>query len=66
MNEKLILTPYDIKEILHIGNDKAYKLFSQKSFPSFRIEGTWYVKYEDFMRWCDKIQTTPGKSYTMN
>ena len=65
MTEQKILTIKDVKEMLHMGNAKVYKLFSQKSFPAFRINDTWYVRESDFYDWIETVQKMPDKTYTL-
>ena len=61
-----IMTVADVNKILHIGNDKAYALFKQKSFPSVRIDGKFLVKQDLFEKWLDDIRKLPDKTYRID
>ena len=63
--EKYVMTVEDVQKALYIGKDKAYRLFKQKSFPSFQIEGRYYVTVEDFGIWLGKLKKLPDKSFRM-
>mgnify|MGYP000893031668 FL=1 len=65
MENNMILTVIDIKAILKIGNDKAYKLFHQRSFPSFSIGGKHYIKRDDFEQWLENIKKLPDRNYKL-
>ena len=41
----------DIKELLGIGNNKAYELMKCESFPSFNIGNKWLVPIDKFDEW---------------
>lgn len=50
-----ILTAKDIKEYLHIGDQKLYELLKQRDFPSFRVDGGDYkILEDDFIEWMRK------------
>ena len=66
MERPQILTVKDVKEILKIGNDKAYKLFRQKDFPSFKIEETNYIMEDKFYEWLGGLHREPKKQYIMS
>ncbi len=63
--EQYVLTVSDVQKILHIGKDKAYRLFKQKSFPSFQFDGRYLVRAKDFDAWLGKIQKMPDKNYVL-
>ena len=63
--DAITLTVADVKKHLHIGNDKAYALFKQKSFPSFQFDGKYLVKRDDFEKWLSNIQKLPDKNYKL-
>lgn len=63
--EQYVYTVADIQKILHIGKDKAYRLFKQKSFPSFQFDGRYLVTRKDFELWLEKIQKLPDKNYRL-
>ena len=60
-----IMTVADVQKALHIGKDKAYRLFKQKSFPSFQLDGKYMVRVSDFEVWLGKIQKLPDKNYRL-
>ena len=50
-----LLTSKDIKQYLHIGNDKCYALMKSPTFPSFQIaSGEFKVREDRFLEWIDK------------
>lgn len=57
------LTVDDVKNCLGIGNDKAYALFKQKSFPSIRINRKHLIEKNKFMNWLDTVSKLPNKTY---
>ena len=63
MEDNMIMTINDVKKELHIGNDKAYRLFKTKSFPSFRLDGKYLIERENFHKWLADIQKLPDKNY---
>ncbi len=65
MERPRILTVEDVKVLLKIGNDKAYKLFRQKDFPSFKLEGTNYIMEDKFYDWLGNLHNEPKKQYIM-
>jgi hypothetical protein len=64
--EQYVLTVADIQKELHIGKDKAYRLFKQKSFPSFQFDGRYLVTRKDFEHWLEKIKKLPDKNYRLS
>ena len=65
MDRPNILTVEDVKTLLHLGNDKAYKLFHQKDFPSFKFEGKNYVMEDHFYNWLGNLHNEPNKEYIL-
>ena len=63
MDNTLTLTVADVKQHLHIGNKKAYALFKQKSFPSFKLDGRHLVRRDEFEKWLNNIQKLPDRNY---
>ena len=61
--EIVLLSVADVQKILGIGKTKAYSLFGQKDFPSFRIDNRYYVKKEKFEKWIDEITLLPNRCY---
>ncbi len=48
-----LLTPKEVQEYLHIGNNTLYNLLSQKDFPSFRLGKRYYIFEDKFLEWMD-------------
>ena len=63
--EQHVYTVAEVQKILHIGKDKAYRLFKQKSFPSFQFDGRDLVRVKDFDTWLGKIQKMPERNYVL-
>lgn len=63
--EHNIMTVADVQKELHIGKDKAYRLFKEKSFPSFQFDGRYLITRKEFERWLDSIQKLPKKNYVL-
>lgn len=63
--EPKVYTVAEVQKILHIGKDKAYRLFKQKSFPSFQFDGRYLVRVSDFDNWLGKIQKMPDRNYVL-
>lgn len=51
-----LLAAKDVKKYLKCGNEKLYKLLKQKTFPSLRIGGKWYIIEDKFIDWME-LQT---------
>jgi excisionase family DNA binding protein len=51
---KAALTVKDIKEILNISRNTAYKLIKSGSFPVIRIGDTYRVSSEVFHKWLNQ------------
>lgn len=60
-----VMTVADVQKVLHIGRDKAYTLFNQKSFPSVRIGGKHLIAEKDFEKWFESIKKIPNKTYEL-
>mgnify|MGYP004550597045 CR=1 FL=1 len=58
-----LLSVADVQKILGIGKTRAYCLFEQKDFPSFRIGNRYYVRKERFEKWLDDIMLLPYRCY---
>ena len=46
-----LLTPAQLREYLHVGNNKLYELLRRKDFPSFQIGSRFYVVEDDLNEW---------------
>ncbi len=65
--ETKYLTVEDLKNLLHIGNTKAYKLCETKGFPAFRLgEGRWLIDPQGLDEWVKKLQKTATKTFMLN
>lgn len=62
---RYVMTVADVQKALHIGKDKAYRLFKQKSFPSFQFDGRYLVTAQDFELWLGKLKKLPDKNYKL-
>ncbi len=61
-----MMTIDELKEMLHIGNDKAYKLVKQNGFPAVRFgNGSWLIDREALKAWLAKIYATNTKSVSL-
>lgn len=65
MNKNMYMTVSDVQEALHLGKNKTYALFNQKSFPSIRIGGKHVIAKKDLEDWFNKIKKIPGKRYEL-
>ena len=65
-DNRMVMTVREVQEELHIGRNKAYRLFKQKSFPSFQLDGTYLVARKDFEVWLDRLKKLPGKKYILD
>lgn len=58
MNEKqalpTLMSVSELREYLHINNQKAYELVRQRSFPSFKIGSRYYINKEKIPEWIEK------------
>ncbi len=61
-----VMTVNDVMVLLHIGRNKAYRLFNMKSFPSFRFEDRHYITKKDFEIWMERIKKLPGQNYKLD
>ena len=66
MPENMTMTVADVQKALHIGKDKAYRLFRMASFPSFQFDGKFLIRTQDFEKWMERIQKLPGKNYRLD
>jgi hypothetical protein len=66
MQGKIVLSVADVQHALGIGKNKAYLLFKQPSFPSFKIDGRYMVSAKDFEIWMERIKKLPGKNYKLD
>lgn len=60
------MTIQDLKEALHIGDEKAYRLVKSRGFPSFRIGSSqWLIDPVGLQEWIRKIQKSPDKGSSL-
>lgn len=57
-----ILKAEDLKDLLHIGKDRAYALMRAKSFPSTKIGKTYFVTENNFRDW---LNQNAGRNITL-
>ncbi len=63
MNEMIYLTPKMVSETLHIGRNKAYKLFNLQGFPAVRIGKQFLVDADSLKRF---LQEHEGSRITLS
>lgn len=49
-----LLTVNDVKEMLSIGRDRAYKLFQLEDFPKVRINKQYFIMEADLIAWFEE------------
>lgn len=60
------LTIGDLKAVLHIGDEKAYRLVKSRGFPSFRIgAGRWLIDPVGLQVWVSRVQKSPDKGTSL-
>jgi predicted DNA-binding transcriptional regulator AlpA len=52
--ERLILRPKDIREILGLGRVQVYELWKRKDFPGKRHGRSLFVARDAFFRWLEQ------------
>ncbi len=63
MQDRMVMSVADVQHQLGIGKNTAYRLFKEKSFHSFEIQGRFYITTEDFAKWLTYVKKLPGKSF---
>lgn len=53
MNNQILLSPMQAKEILGVGRNEIYNLCKNKDFPSFKIGSKYYINKEKLQEWAD-------------
>lgn len=52
---KKLLTPAEAREILGIGKNRMYEILAtDKTFPAFRLNSTWFINADKLQDWIDK------------
>jgi excisionase family DNA binding protein len=59
MEEKEILSPSELQEILPIGRTKLYALLSDGSIPSYKVGRLRLIKRDDVWQWLEANKYTP-------
>ena len=59
MDEKL-LTPNEVKDVLHIGINQTRKLMKTPGFPSIRLNSKIYVTEDNLKKWLEDYR---GKTF---
>lgn len=51
----ILLSPQEAMEVLGVKKNKMYNnLLLKDDFPSFKVDGRWYVNKEKLQEWADK------------
>lgn len=53
MNNQILLSPIQAKELLGVGRNEIYNLCKNKDFPSFKIGAKYYINKEKLQEWAD-------------
>lgn len=53
MNNQILLSPIQAKELLGVGRNEIYNLCKNKDFPSFKIGSKYYINKEKLQEWAD-------------
>lgn len=53
MNNQILLSPMQAKEILGVGRNEIYNLCKNKDFPSFKIGAKYYINREKLQEWAN-------------
>lgn len=53
INNSILLTPVQAKELLGVGKNEIYKLCKTKGFPSFKIGSKYYINRDKLQEWAD-------------
>lgn len=62
IENKLLLTVSDLRQVLHLGRDRCYDLMHNPSFPSIRIGNRYFVQSKALIKWLDSYQ---GKKFLL-
>lgn len=53
---KKLLSPAETRKILGIGKNRMYEILAtDKTFPAFRINSTWFINADKLQDWIDKM-----------
>lgn len=53
MNNQILLSPIQAKELLGVGRNEIYNLCKNKDFPSFKIGSKYYINKEKLQEWAN-------------
>lgn len=53
MNNQILLSPMQAKEILGVGRNEIYNLCKNEDFPSFKIGAKYYINKEKLQEWAN-------------
>lgn len=53
MNNSILLSPIQAKELLGVGRNEIYNLCKNKDFPSFKIGSKYYINKENLQEWAN-------------
>lgn len=53
MNNSILLSPIQAKELLCVGRNEIYNLCKNKDFPSFKIGSKYYINKEKLQEWAN-------------
>ena len=62
IENKMLLTVSDLRELLHMGRDRCYALMHNPAFPSMRIGNRYFVQSKALLKWLDSYQ---GKKFLL-
>lgn len=54
IDNQILLTPMQAKNILGVGRNEIYSLCKTKGFPAFKIGSKYYINREKLQEWADK------------
>lgn len=60
IENKVLLTVSDLRQMLHLGRDRCYALMHNPAFPSIRIGNRYFVQSKALLKWLDNYQ---GKKF---
>jgi excisionase family DNA binding protein len=53
LNNQILLSPIQAKELLGVGRNEIYNLCKNKDFPSFKIGSKYYINKEKLQEWAN-------------
>lgn len=54
LENKILLTPAEARQLLGIGRTEMYALCKTKGFPAFKIKSRVYVNKDKLQEWADR------------